>query len=80
MQIKRVDRNKMFTPIIKLTSLWTLLALAVEINLEIYQLDIKMAYLNSVLNRKLYLEPLKGFKPTDTTIVWRLNHLLYGFK
>ena len=59
----------MFTPIIKLTSLWTLLALAVEINLEIYQLDIKMAYLNSVLNKELYLEPLKGFKPTDTTIV-----------
>ena len=59
----------MFTPIIKLTSLWTLLALAVEINLEIYQLDIKMAYLNSVLNKELYLEPPEGFKPTDTTIV-----------
>ena len=68
-QVEGVDYDEMFTPVVKFTSLQTLLALAAELDLEIHQLDIKTAYLNGVLDEELYLEPPEGFKPADSTIV-----------
>ena len=55
-------------PIIKFTILYTILALATEIDLEVHQLDMKMAYLNRVLNKEIFVEPPKGFKSRDRIV------------
>lgn len=79
-QVEGVDYNKTFVPVVKFTSLQMLLALAAEMDLEIHQLNVKTAYLNGILDEELYLEPPEGFKPSDTTIIWKLNRSLYGLK
>lgn len=56
-QIKGVDHEKVFAPVIKLTTIRFLLALAAHRNYEIEQVDIKTAFLNSELNEDIYLEP-----------------------
>lgn len=54
--------------IIKFTTLCTILALATEMDLEVHQLDMKMTYLNRVLNKEIFVEPLKGFKSRNRIV------------
>ena len=79
-QVEGVDYDETFAPVVKFISLRMLLALAAKLDLEIHQLDVKTAYLNGVLDEELYLEPLEGFKPADSTIIWHLKWSLYGLK
>ncbi|THH12524.1 hypothetical protein EW146_g7607 [Bondarzewia mesenterica] len=78
-QVEGVDYDETFAPVVRFTTLRTILALAAEMDLEVHQLDVKTAYLNGILKEEIYLEPPEGFKPTNGT-VWKLNRSLYGLK
>ena len=48
---------------------------------KIYQLDVKTAYLYSVLKEEVYMEQPKGFEePGKENWVWQLKKGLYGTK
>ncbi len=51
----------MYTPVAKLVSIQTILAIATQLNLELHRLDIKSAYLNGELGPKevIYMKLLK---------------------
>src|SRR5882762_5817277 len=76
-QVKGIDYDKTFAPVMKFSSLWTVLALTAKHDLEVHQMDVKATYLNGILEEEIYLEPPTGFKPGDGK-VWRLDKSIYG--
>jgi len=67
-QVKEIDFNETFAPVMKFSSLWTILALVTKHDFEVHQMDVKAAYLNGVLEEEIYLKPLTSFKPRDGKI------------
>jgi len=50
-----LDYSEMFLPILKMTSLCLLLALAILYDYHIHQMDVIMAFLNGVLKEEIYI-------------------------
>src|SRR5882762_5595928 len=76
-QVEGIDYDETFAPVMKFSSLQTVLALAAKYDLEVHQMDVKAAYLNGVLEEEIYLDPPTGFKPGNGK-VWRLDKSIYG--
>lgn len=65
-----VDYDKTFAPVARLDSVRLLMALAVELNLEIHQLDINTAYLNGYLDEEIYMRSPRLLRDC----LWKLAH------
>ena len=78
-QIEGIDYDKMFTPVAKLASLRTILALATEQNLEIHQMDVKSAYLNGTLEEEIFMESPPGLDVPDRMVL-HLKKVVYRTK
>ena len=61
-QKEGIDYNKVFSPVVKHSSNKILLALVVQLNLELAQLDVKTAFLHGDLEKEIYMTQPKGFK------------------
>jgi hypothetical protein len=74
-----VDYNESFSPIMRLESLRTLLAIAAVCDFDIIQFDITSAYLRGTLKVQIYMEQPEGYTaPGKKDWVWRLRKGLYG--
>ena len=62
-QVPGIDYFNTYTPVAKLTSIRTVLALATHLDLELHQIDIKGAYLNGKLNddETIYMHQPPGY-------------------
>ncbi|KAK1645502.1 hypothetical protein QYE76_063307 [Lolium multiflorum] len=60
-QIQGVDYDETFSPIAKLKSVRILLAIAAFFDYEIWQMDVKTAFLNGDIEEELYMVQPKGF-------------------
>jgi hypothetical protein len=48
---------------------------------SIHQMDVKIAFLNDIIEEEVYIEQPHGFEVHDReTYVWRLKKALYGLK
>ena len=54
-QTKGIDYNETFAPVAKFNSIRTLLALAAHYDLEVHQMDVKLAYLNRDLEEEIFM-------------------------
>ena len=76
-----VDFDEKFAPIARLESIRILLAIASHLNFKLYQMDVKSAFLNGMLQEEVYVEQPKGFidlhRPDD---VYKLKRALYELK
>jgi Reverse transcriptase (RNA-dependent DNA polymerase) len=80
-QILGLDYDETFSPVAYLDLIWILLALAMLEDWEIHQIDIKTAFLNSNLNKEIYMQQLEGFIAAGQSgKVCRLRKALYGLK
>ena len=80
-QKKGVDFDEIFSPVVKMTSIRTVLGLAASMNLEVEQLDVKTAFLHGDLEEEVYMEQPEGFKVKGKEhMVCRLRKSLYGLK
>lgn len=88
-QRKDVDYFETFVPVARLESVRMVMALAVEKNLNVHQLDFVNAYLNGEIEEEIYLEIPSLFSEIieDKKVsksyenkVFRLNKALYGLK
>ena len=82
-QIDSINYENTYTPVAKLASSCTVIAMANRLALEMHQIDIKGAYLNSKLNEDevLYMEHPPGYKsPEAGTRVLHLVKTLYSLK
>ena len=80
-QVEGIDFDETFASVARLESIRILLAIASHLNFKLYQMDVKSAFLNGMLQEEVYVEQLKGFvdphKPDD---VYKLKRALYGLK
>jgi hypothetical protein len=80
-QVLGVDYDETFSPLAMLKSVWILLAIAAYFNYEIWQMDVKTAFLNGKLNEDVYMIQPKGFViPKDAGKVCKLQKAIYGLK
>ncbi|GKD24364.1 retrovirus-related pol polyprotein from transposon TNT 1-94 [Tanacetum coccineum] len=80
-QQEGIDYDKTYAPIARLESIRILLAYACALDFKLFQMDVKIAFLNSFINKEVYMAQLLGFidfeKPNH---VYKLKKALYGLK
>ena len=80
-QKKGIDFDEIFSPVVKMTSIRTVLGLAASLDLELEQLDVKTAFLHGDLHEEIYMEQPEGFEEKGKEkLVCRLKKSLYGRK
>ena len=80
-QRKGINFEEIFSPIVKLTSIRVVLGLAANLDLEVEQLDVKIAFLHGDLEKEIYIEQPKDFEiKGKENLVCRLKKNFYGLK
>ena len=76
-----VDFDETFAPVARLESIRILLAIASHLNFKLYQMDVKSAFLDGMLQEEVYVAQPKDFvdphRPDD---VYKLKRALYVLK
>jgi hypothetical protein len=76
-----VDYDETFSPVVKSAAVQTVLTLTVSSGWPVHQLDIKNAFLHSILSKTVYCsQPASFVDPTHPQLVCRLNKSLHGLK
>jgi len=80
-QIQGVDYDETFSPIAVLKCIRILLAIVVYYDYEIWQMDVKTAFLNGNLSEDVYMTQPEGFvDQQNARKVCRLMKSIYGLK
>lgn len=76
-----VDFNETFSPVARMETIRTILAIAAQMELQVFQLDVKSAFLNGELEEEVYVEQPQGYVVKgQEQKVYRLHKALYGLK
>ena len=70
----------MFSSVAMLKSSQIMLAIAAHLDYEIWQMDVKTAFLNGELTEEVYMIQPEGFTSTDESKVCKLQRSIYGLK
>ena len=80
-QVDGIDFDETLSKVIRLESIRILLAIASHLNFKLYQMNVKSAFLNEMLQEEVYVEQAKGFiDPHRLDDVYKLKRALYGLK
>jgi hypothetical protein len=81
MQREGIDYNETFSPVSCKDSFRIIMALVVHYDLELHQMDVKMAFLNGDLYENVYMAQPKGFvMEGKENIECHLKKSIYGLK
>ncbi|GJZ71422.1 retrotransposon protein, putative, ty1-copia subclass [Tanacetum coccineum] len=80
-QTSWIDYEKTFSYVIDIRVIRILIAIAAFYDYEIWQMDVKTAFLNGYLSKEVYMEQPEGFvNPKYPNRVCKLKHSIYGLK
>nr|GEZ23701.1 retrovirus-related Pol polyprotein from transposon TNT 1-94 [Tanacetum cinerariifolium] len=80
-QEEGIDFEESFAPFARIEAIRIFIANATSKNMTVYQMDVKMAFLNGELKEEVYVSQPEGFvDPDHPTHVYRLKKALYGLK
>ena len=81
-QIKGVDYNETFSPVVRYATIRYLMSLAAKLDLKVHQMDAVTAFLQGDLGEEeIYMEQPEGFTDSGApTKVCKLRKALYGLK
>ena len=78
---KGVDFDEIFSPVVKMTTLCTVLALVAKEDMDLVQLDVKTTFLHGDLHDEIYMQQPEGFvEKGKEKLVCKLKKCLYGLK
>jgi hypothetical protein len=76
--VEGIDFGKIFAPVARLETIIILLAFAVFKEFKLYQIDVKSAFLNGVIQEKVFVSQPTGFEnPKYPDRVFKLSKALY---
>jgi hypothetical protein len=80
-QVERLDFGETLAPIARLEAIRILLAFAASKGFKLYQMNVKSAFLNGVIQEEVYVSQPPGFEsPKYPYRVYKLSKALYGLK
>jgi hypothetical protein len=80
-QQEGIDYEETFAPVARMETVRIFLSIASQLNLTVYQMDVKSAFLNGYLKEEVYVEQPQGFiVEGKEDKVYRLKKALYGLK
>ena len=79
-QRKGTDYNETYASVIRAETSKLLTGLAAKFSWIIEHIDIMTAFLNSHLDRELYVKQPKGYREGDPDDIWLIDRGLYGLK
>ncbi|XP_053166755.1 uncharacterized protein LOC128351321 isoform X1 [Hemicordylus capensis] len=80
-QIYGQDYDETFAPVVKHTSIRTLLSMAAAKGMQVEHLDIKTAFLHGEIEEDIYMQQPPGFEePGKKGLVCKLQKSIYGLK
>jgi len=80
-QEEGIEYEDSFSPIVRITSVRLILAIVAHMDLELYQMDVKTAFLNGELNDEIYMDQPLGFETKgQERKVCKLKRSIYGLK
>ncbi|GKD24127.1 retrovirus-related pol polyprotein from transposon TNT 1-94 [Tanacetum coccineum] len=80
-QEEGIDFEESFAPVARLEAIRIFLAFAAHMNMIVYQMDVKTAFLNGILREEVYVsQPDRFVDPDNPNHVYRLKKALYGLK
>ncbi|GKE64348.1 retrovirus-related pol polyprotein from transposon TNT 1-94, partial [Tanacetum coccineum] len=80
-QEEGIDFEESFAPVARLEAIRIFLAFAAYLNMVVYQMDVKTAFLNGNLREEVYVSQPDGFvNPNNLNHVYKLKKALYGLK
>ena len=68
-----IDYDKIFSPVVMLKSIRIMLAITTHLDYEIWQMDVKTAFLNGELEEEVYMIQPERFTSTIKSKVCKLN-------
>jgi hypothetical protein len=79
--VEGLDFGETFAPVAHLEAVRILLAFATSKGFKLYQMDMKSAFLNGVIQEEVYVRQPPGFEsPIYPDRVYKLSKALYGLK
>jgi Reverse transcriptase (RNA-dependent DNA polymerase) len=76
-----IDYDEVFAPVARMETIMSLILVAAQSEWPIYQMDVKLAFLNGVLEEEVHVEqPLGYMKLGKEQKVLKLKKALYGLK
>ncbi|GJW63913.1 retrovirus-related pol polyprotein from transposon TNT 1-94 [Tanacetum coccineum] len=80
-QEEGIDFEESFAPVARLDAIRIFLAYAAHMNMIVYQMDVKTAFLNGIMCEEVYVSQPDGFVDQDNpNHVYNLKKALYGLK
>ena len=74
-----IDYEETFAPVALISSVRALLAVAAASKWDLFQMDVKNAFLNGDLSEEVYMQPPPGLS-VESNKVYHLRRALYGLK
>ncbi|KAK8957726.1 hypothetical protein KSP39_PZI001286 [Platanthera zijinensis] len=80
-QVQGIDYDETFSPVVMFKTIRIMLAIAAFHDYEIWQLDVKTAFLNGKLDEDVFMKQPQGFEdPQNNGKVCKLQRAIYGLK
>ena len=78
---EEIDFIETFSPMLTSDSFKVIMAIVAHFDLELHQMDVKIAFLNGDLDEDVYMEQPTGFTEVGKEhLVCKLNKSIYGLK
>ena len=80
-KIEGLDYNETFSPVVRMATMRLLFAILAILDLELQQMNMKIAFLNGDLNEVVYMQQPEGFIHKETqNLICLLSKSIYGLK